>query len=400
MGSVMIQASANDGLLGFLYALSWYLAILGIALMVAISREKSALAKANKTGKRRVKRPLWEEREQARRDEAKVESDRRRKARDEKHRSEQDRIVESNRMFEQITVGRVGKKALREIIESCRPGEKPEFIIGAGAAGALAAFGDRCVIVKKGGMTSFMAGATGGGRMTTFHYVDVMAIEYNSGWVTGTLEILTPSHDAGRASDTWKMSGTSGSGSSSWELPNVLPLSKMEYGAARVQINRMQELIAASKRPQVADQAPPHSDFDIASQLARLSELHGQGALDDEEFRRAKIRILGDLDPGQLPESAEPRQADVLIEKEAAVEKRQSASEPKLVNVHLLDPGEKKVPVIKSMRRLFGGLGIREAKQIVDRSPTVIAEAVDLTRANGIVSALTDAGAHAEIRNE
>jgi hypothetical protein len=189
-------------------------------------------------------------------------------------------------------VGRVGKKALEEIIRTCRPGEQPEFIIGSGMGGALAAFSDRCLIVKKGGMTSFMAGSTGGGRTTTFHYVDVMAVEYNSGWVNGTLEILTPSHDAGRASDYWKVSSGSGSGSSGWELPNVLPLPKREYEIARPHIDRLRQLIADAKRPQApaAQAAPPATD--LASQLTRLRELHADGALDDDEFQAAKRGVL------------------------------------------------------------------------------------------------------------
>lgn len=191
----------------------------------------------------------------------------------------------------QGAVGTIGKKSLEEIVDSCRAGEKPEFIIGSGMAGSLAAFSDRCMIVKKGGLTSWMAGATGGGRSATFHYVDIVSIEYNSGWNTGTLEILTPSHDAGRASDYWKTSGTSGRGSSAWEMPNVLPLSKSEYSAARHLVDRLRELVAESKRPQPSNPTPAPAN-DIASQLAQLSELHASGALDDDEFRAAKARIL------------------------------------------------------------------------------------------------------------
>lgn len=188
-------------------------------------------------------------------------------------------------------VGRVGKKAFEEIAANCSPGERPVFIIGSGMGGAIAAFSDRCLIVKKGGLTSFMAGATGGGRTAIFHYTDIVAIEYNSGWMNGTLEILTPSHTAGQASDYWKTGGGSGNGSSAWELANVLPLPKSEYEVARPLIDKMRAMVAEAKRPGAPLSTSVRSE-DLASQLAQLSELREQGALNQEEFQEAKRRVL------------------------------------------------------------------------------------------------------------
>lgn len=42
----------------------------------------------------------------------------------------------------------------------------------------------------------------------------------------------------------------------------------------------------------------------LATELERLSELHQRGALSDEEFQRAKARLLQDQDP---PAAARPR---------------------------------------------------------------------------------------------
>ena len=45
---------------------------------------------------------------------------------------------------------RAGKQPLEAVLELCRPGELPRFVLADGLYGALAAFEDRCAIVKKG----------------------------------------------------------------------------------------------------------------------------------------------------------------------------------------------------------------------------------------------------------
>ena len=65
-------------------------------------------------------------------------------------------------------------KAWSVIREHASPGEVPWFVVGAEVAGgALAAFADRCLIVKVGAMTSMMAGSFGGGRITTFPFAEI-----------------------------------------------------------------------------------------------------------------------------------------------------------------------------------------------------------------------------------
>ncbi len=70
---------------------------------------------------------------------------------------------------------------------------------------------------------------------------------------------------------------------------------------------------------------------------------------------------------------------------------------PKEVNVMLMDSGESKVKVIKVIRELTG-LGLIEAKKIVDSAPVVIKEKVKETEAKEIADKLVEAGAKVEIK--
>lgn len=193
-----------------------------------------------------------------------------------------------------LVTGRVGGKVLDEIRKSCRPGETPEFIVGEGAAGGLVAFRDRCMIVKKGALTGLMTGSTGGGRVATFMYSDITGIEYNSGWVNGVLEILTPSYQGSANKDFWRGATKARNADSNdpWTLSNTLPLSKPLYEQARPQIDRMRQLIAEIKHPSPAAVTNGASGPDLTEQLTRLTELHRTGALDAEEFRQAKQALI------------------------------------------------------------------------------------------------------------
>jgi Short C-terminal domain len=135
-------------------------------------------------------------------------------------------------------------------------------------------------------LTSFMASATGGGRTGHFAFVDIVSVEYNSGWVSGVLEIHTAAHNAAQSGGYWRMSKSKDDSRSPWELPNVLPLNKGEYEKARPYIERMREMIAAAKRPSSA------TSVDIASQIERLAQLKASGALSEDEFESAKRRLI------------------------------------------------------------------------------------------------------------
>ena len=66
-------------------------------------------------------------------------------------------------------------------------------------------------------------------------------------------------------------------------------------------------------------------------------------------------------------------------------------------NVMLLEVGANKVQVIKAVRELTG-LGLKEAKDLVDGAPKAVKEAVAKADAEAAVKKLMEAGAKAEIK--
>lgn len=66
-------------------------------------------------------------------------------------------------------------------------------------------------------------------------------------------------------------------------------------------------------------------------------------------------------------------------------------------NVILLEAGAQKVQVIKAVRELTG-LGLKEAKDLVDGAPKPVKEAIPKADAEAALKKLVDAGAKAEVK--
>ena len=66
-------------------------------------------------------------------------------------------------------------------------------------------------------------------------------------------------------------------------------------------------------------------------------------------------------------------------------------------NVMLSSVGEKKINVIKEVRAVTG-LGLKEAKDLVEAAPSIVKEGVPEAEANEIKAKLEEAGATAEIK--
>ena len=66
-------------------------------------------------------------------------------------------------------------------------------------------------------------------------------------------------------------------------------------------------------------------------------------------------------------------------------------------NVMLLEAGANKVQVIKAVRELTG-LGLKEAKDMVDGAPKAVKEAIPKADAEAALKKLLDAGAKAEVK--
>lgn len=66
-------------------------------------------------------------------------------------------------------------------------------------------------------------------------------------------------------------------------------------------------------------------------------------------------------------------------------------------DIHLTSAGEKKVNVIKVVREITG-LGLKEAKELVDKAPSVIKEAASKDEAESAKAKLEEAGAGVELK--
>jgi large subunit ribosomal protein L7/L12 len=73
------------------------------------------------------------------------------------------------------------------------------------------------------------------------------------------------------------------------------------------------------------------------------------------------------------------------------------AEEKTEFNVILLEAGAQKVQVIKAVRELTG-LGLKEAKDLVDGAPKPVKEAIPKADAEAALKKLVEAGAKAEIK--
>lgn len=74
-----------------------------------------------------------------------------------------------------------------------------------------------------------------------------------------------------------------------------------------------------------------------------------------------------------------------------------AAEEQTEFNVMLLEAGANKVSVIKAVRELTG-LGLKEAKDLVDGAPKAVKEAVSKADAEAAKKKLEEAGAKAELK--
>jgi large subunit ribosomal protein L7/L12 len=74
-----------------------------------------------------------------------------------------------------------------------------------------------------------------------------------------------------------------------------------------------------------------------------------------------------------------------------------AAEEKTEFNVILLEAGANKVQVIKAVRELTG-LGLKEAKDLVDGAPKPVKEAIPKADAEAALKKLVDAGAKAEVK--
>ena len=74
-----------------------------------------------------------------------------------------------------------------------------------------------------------------------------------------------------------------------------------------------------------------------------------------------------------------------------------AAEEKTEFDVVLKSAGAAKLKVVKAVKEL-AGLGLKEAKELVDSAPATLKEGVSQDEANGLKSSLEEAGAEVEIK--
>ena len=75
-----------------------------------------------------------------------------------------------------------------------------------------------------------------------------------------------------------------------------------------------------------------------------------------------------------------------------------AAAEKDSFDVELTSAGASKISVIKAVREVVGGLGLKDAKELVDAAPKVLKEGVSKEEAEEMKAKLTDAGATVELK--
>jgi len=75
----------------------------------------------------------------------------------------------------------------------------------------------------------------------------------------------------------------------------------------------------------------------------------------------------------------------------------EAAEEKTEFDVELTDVGSEKIKVIKVVRELTG-LGLKEAKELVDNAPKILKEAAPKAEADSIVAKLAEIGAKATLK--
>lgn len=75
-----------------------------------------------------------------------------------------------------------------------------------------------------------------------------------------------------------------------------------------------------------------------------------------------------------------------------------AAEEKDTFDVVITSAGGNKISVIKVVREVVSGLGLKEAKELVDAAPKAIKEGVSKDEAEDIKNKLTEAGATVEVK--
>ena len=93
----------------------------------------------------------------------------------------------------------------------------------------------------------------------------------------------------------------------------------------------------------------------------------------------------------------EPAAAAVAVAAPAAAAEAAGPAEQTEFDVMLVSAGQAKLQVIKAVKE-NAGLGLKEAKELVDKAPVAVKEKVSKAEAEALKAALEEAGAEVELK--
>jgi hypothetical protein len=171
--------------------------------------------------------------------------------------------------------------------DNVSPDETIEFTIVGEWRQCIVALQDRLLVIKPG----FMAGATFGGRVTSFYYRDINGIEVNKGLITGTIEVNSPSYQGTQQRDYWS---TRDKDKDPFKVSNCIPIAKVDLKRQQPELERLRTKIKESKqeRAVATHAAPAQNGAGFVGELERLASLYQSGVLSAEEFQQAKKKLL------------------------------------------------------------------------------------------------------------
>ncbi len=114
-----------------------------------------------------------------------------------------------------------------------------------------------------------------------------------------------------------------------------------------------------------------------------------------EEVKTLSVMELSELVKAIEEEFGVSAAAPVMVAGPAAAAPAADAKTE--FDVVLVDPGASKMPVIKLVKEITG-LGLKEAKELVDNAPKTVKEAVATADAEELKKKLEDAGAKVELK--
>ena len=116
-----------------------------------------------------------------------------------------------------------------------------------------------------------------------------------------------------------------------------------------------------------------------------------------EEIKSLTILELADLVKAVEEEFGVSAAAPVGVVAAAGAAAAPAAEEKTEFDVILKNAGDKKLNVVKAVKEITG-LGLKEAKEMVDGAPKTVKEGVSKEEAESIKKALEEAGAEVEVK--